>query len=98
MNIDQYQRTICSPIFTFGLLYPTVFDAHNMADNHSNNLRIGWKEDDGSLNWQMHGTYQRTTMGVDSLVRFARNNPCIFGAKEVLELSVVVKVVPYRYM
>ena len=94
MNIDQYPRTICSPIFTFGLLYPTVVDAHNMGDSHSNNLRIGWSED-GGLNWQMHGTHQRTTMGVDSLARYVRNNPGIFGAKEVLELSVVAKVVPY---
>ena len=64
-----------------------------MADNHSNNIRIGWKKD-GSLNWQIMGDCQRTTMGFDSLIRFARNNPGIFGAKEILELAVVVKVVP----
>ena len=34
-------------------------------------------------------------MGVDNLARYVRNNPCIFGAKKILELSVVAKVVPY---
>ena len=96
VRIGGYQRTICSPIFCFGLLYPTLVDAHNMADNHSNNLRIGWnKEDDGGgLCFKVMGDCQRSRNGFDSLVRFAKNNPDIFGAKEVLELALVAKVVP----
>ena len=96
VKIGQYPRTICSPIFCFGLLHPTIVDAHNMADNHSNNIRIGWNPD-GSLRWCIMGDRQRTAAGFDALVRFVKNNPDLFGAKEVLELAVMATVVPFDF-
>lgn len=94
VRIQHYPRTICSPIFCFGLLYPTLVDAHNMADNHSNNYRIGWNKIDRGLAWKIFGQYQRTVNGFESLIRFLTNNADIIEAKKILELAVVAKVVP----
>ena len=92
MKLGQYRRTICSPIFTLGCLYPIkALDAHNMADDCSSNIRIGDDENGDGLRYRMMGFEQRAVRGIDSLMRFSLNNPReLFQAKKNGGMLVVV--------
>lgn len=94
MKVGQYRRTICSPIFTLGCLYPIkALDAHNMADDGSSNIRIGYDENNDGLRYRMMGFEQRAVRGIDSLMRFSRNNAReLFKAKKIGGMFVMVEM------
>lgn len=78
-----YGRTIYGPIAMTGTIYNTSVDAHNIADGHPNNRRIGYG-DEGSLRYRLIGDVPRTTTGPDNVLRFAKTNSQeLFGLEGV---------------